>query len=162
MTTAGDFGHLQKGHGVAFGDVDDDGDQDVFEQLGGAVLTDTAHSVLFANPGNDNAWIELTLTGVRSNRSAIGARIVVTAGGPGGTRSYHRTVGSGGSFGAAPLRQHVGLGDARRVVSVEVRWPATGQAQVLTGLEPRHRYHLREGDAQARRVDRRPFALAGL
>jgi hypothetical protein len=160
VTTAGDFGHLQKGHGIAFGDVDDDGDQDVFEQLGGAVTTDTAHSVLFANPGNGNAWIELTLEGVQSNRRAIGARIAITVEGPGGTRSIHRTVGSGGSFGASPLRQAVGLGDARRILSVVVRWPG-GRPQTLTGLEPRHRYRVREGDDGARRVDRPAFRLAG-
>jgi hypothetical protein len=162
VTTAGDFGHLQKGHAIAFGDVDDDGDQDVFEQMGGAVTSDTSHSVLFANPGNGSAWVELTLEGVTSNRSAIGARVTVTAEGPSGRRSVHRTVGSGGSFGASPLRQHVGLGDARRILSVEVRWPATGQTQTVTGVEPRHRYHVREGDGRARRVDRPAFKLAGL
>ena len=36
VTTAGGFGHLQKGHGVVFADLDNDGDQDVFEQIGGA------------------------------------------------------------------------------------------------------------------------------
>ena len=162
VTTAGDFGHLQKGHGIAFGDVDDDGDQDVFEQMGGAVTTDTSHSVLFANPGNGNAWIELTLEGAQSNRSAVGARITVTVEGPNGRRSIHRTVGSGGSFGASPLRQHIGLGDARSVVSVEVRWPSTGRTQVLSGLESRHRYRAREGDGNTRQVDRPAFKLAGL
>ena len=162
MTTAGDFGHLQKGHGIAFGDVDDDGDQDVFEQMGGAVTTDTSHSVLFANPGNGNAWIELTLEGAQSNRSAIGARIAVTVEGPSGRRAVHRTVGSGGSFGASPLRQHIGLGDARRILSIELRWPATGKSQTLTGVEPRHRYRVREGDERARKVDRPAFKVAGL
>jgi hypothetical protein len=154
VTTAGDFGHLQKGHGIAFGDIDDDGDQDVFEQMGGAVTTDTAHSVLFANPGNGNAWVELTLEGVRSNRSAIGARIAVTVEGPSGRRLIHHTVGSGGSFGASPLRQHIGLGDARRVVSVEVAWPATGPKQAMSGLEARHRYRAVEGEIRLRSADR--------
>ena len=36
VTTAGGFGHLQKGHGIAFADFDNDGDQDVFAELGGA------------------------------------------------------------------------------------------------------------------------------
>ena len=35
VTSAGGFGNIQKGHGVAFADLDNDGDQDVFEQLGG-------------------------------------------------------------------------------------------------------------------------------
>ena len=78
VTTAVDAGHLQKGHGIAFGDVDDDGDQDVFEEMGGAVLTDRARSALYRNPGNANAFVGLELEGVRANRSALGARVAVT------------------------------------------------------------------------------------
>ena len=51
VTTAGNFGHLQKGHAIAFGDVDNDGDQDVFEEMGGAFLADKAYSTLYLNPG---------------------------------------------------------------------------------------------------------------
>ena len=36
VTTSGGFGHLQKGHAVAFGDIDNDGNLDVFEVIGGA------------------------------------------------------------------------------------------------------------------------------
>ena len=42
VTYAGGFGHLQKGHGIAFGDVDHDGDQDVFEQMGGGYPGDAS------------------------------------------------------------------------------------------------------------------------
>jgi hypothetical protein len=150
VTTAGDFGHLQKGHAICFGDYDDDGDQDVFEQMGGAYTADTAHSVLFANPGNANAWVALTLEGVRSNRSAIGARIHVTVEGDEGRRSLYRTVSSGGSFGASPLRQEIGLGAAKRIVAVDVSWPATGQTQRFEGLQLRRRYRIREGRGEAR------------
>ena len=97
VTTAGGFGHLQKGHGVAFGDIDNDGDQDIFAQMGGAYRGDKAYSALFENPGNANHWVTLELEGVRSNRSAIGARIEVRRrrrrAGP---RAIHRAVGSGG------------------------------------------------------------------
>ena len=78
VTTAGNFGHLQKGHAIAFGDVDNDGDQDVFAEMGGAFAADEACSALYENPGNANPWLGLELEGVRSNRSAIGARIKVT------------------------------------------------------------------------------------
>jgi hypothetical protein len=143
VTTAGDFGHLQKGHAVAFGDVNNDGDQDVFEEMGGAFLADKAKSALYLNPGAAGAWLALELEGVRSNRKAIGARIRVVVGPDG--RSIYRTVGSGGSFGASPLRQEIGLGTATSVERVEVTWPVTGLTQTLEGLQVRHRYHVREG-----------------
>jgi hypothetical protein len=154
VTTAGNFGHLQKGHAVCFGDVDDDGDQDVFEQMGGAYLADKARSALYRNPGNANAWLGLRLEGVRSNRAAVGARLEVHFETPSGRRVLHRSVGSGGSFGASPLRLELGLGDARGAVELEVFWPATGERQRFAGLELRRRYQVREGDAQAREVAR--------
>jgi hypothetical protein len=70
---------------------------------------------------------------VRSNRAAIGARIKVDVEAKGGRRSIFRTVSSGGSFGGSPLRQQIGLGDATRIASVEILWPATGQTQRLAG-----------------------------
>jgi len=145
VTTAGNFGHLQKGHAIAFGDVDGDGDQDVFAQMGGAYLADKAYSTLYQNPGTDNGWVGLELEGVRSNRKAIGARIAVTVEtAEGEPRTFHRTVSTGGSFGGSPLRQHVGLGGAKRIVSVEILWPATGATQTLTGIEPGRWHHVRE------------------
>jgi hypothetical protein len=152
VTTAGNFGHLQKGHGIAFGDVDGDGDQDVFAQMGGAFADDKAYSTLYRNPGSANRWVELELEGVKSNRGAVGARIKVTVDTPRGPRVLYRTVGSGGSFGGSPLRQHVGLGDARRIAALEVSWPATGQTQRLPGVEMARRYRIREGTSAATRV----------
>jgi hypothetical protein len=152
VTTAGNFGHLQKGHGIAFGDVDGDGDQDVFEQMGGAFADDKAYSALYRNPGNTNRWVLFELEGVKSNRGAIGARIKVTVDTPRGPRALYRTVTSGGSFGGSPLRQHVGLGDARRITALEVSWPATGQTQRLPGVEMGRRYRIREGASAATAV----------
>jgi hypothetical protein len=149
VTTAGNFGHLQKGHAVCFGDVDDDGDQDVFEEMGGALLADKARSMLYANPGSANAWLSLELEGVQSNRRAMGARIKVVLGTGSETRALYRTVGSGGSFGASPLRQEIGLGPAAAIARVEISWPVTGETQTIEGLQPRHRYHVREGEARA-------------
>jgi hypothetical protein len=153
VTTAGNFGHLQKGHAVCFGDIDNDGDQDVFEEMGGAYLADKARSTLFENPGNENGWLGLELEGVRSNRRAMGARIKVVVGGGPGPRFIYRTVGSGGSFGASPLRQEIGLGAASRVERVEVFWPATGEIQKIEGLQPRRRYRIREGSPEANEVE---------
>ena len=53
------------------------------------------------------------------------------------------------SFGASPLRQEIGLGAAAATVRVEITWPATGEVQKIDGLQPRHRYRIREGEARA-------------
>jgi hypothetical protein len=161
VTTAGNFGHLQKGHGIAFGDIDNDGDQDVFEEMGGAYLTDKARSALYQNPGSENVWIVLELEGVRTNRRALGARIKVSFETKAGGRSVYRTVSSGGSFGASPLRQEIGLADATRITGVEVTWPVSGEVQKFSGLEPRRRYRIREGSPEAQPVDLPHFVLGG-
>ena len=129
VTMGGGFGHLQKGHSVAFSDLDNDGDQDIFEQMGGAFPGDPFSDALYENPGFGNHWITVKLIGVESNRSAIGARIRVQILEDGKTRSIYRNVDSGGSFGNNPLRQTVGLGKATKIQMLEVFWPKTGLTQ---------------------------------
>jgi len=135
VTSAGGFGHLQKGHGVAFGDLDGDGDQDVFIELGGAFPGDAFRNALFENPGNENHWIVVELAGTRSNRSAIGAQIRCAITEEGQERSIYRHVNSGGSFGANPLRQSIGLGRARKVDVLEIYWPTSELVQVVRDVE---------------------------
>jgi len=147
VTSSGGFGNLQKGHAIAFADLNNDGEQDIVSVIGGAAEADTGHSQIFANPGHGNNWLKLQLEGVQTNRAAIGARIKVVVQNEDGERAIHRTVGSGGSFGASPLRQEIGLGSARVIKRVEVFWPVTGLTQVVTGLEINRFYRIREGDA---------------
>lgn len=125
VTFEGGFGHLQKGHGIAFGDIDNDGDQDIYCVMGGAFEGDIYRNVLFENPGNNNNWIRLKLHGTQANRSAIGARIKLSVSYmDGSSREIHNTVTTGGSFGSSPLQQEIGLGKAvRKINTVEVRWP---------------------------------------
>ena len=81
ITASAGTGHLQKGHGVAFGDWDRNGTLDLFVESGGAIPGDRYHNVLFQNPGQGNNWLNVKLVGKKTNRSAIGVRItVVTAG----------------------------------------------------------------------------------
>jgi hypothetical protein len=145
VTTAGNFGHLQKGHAIAWADVDNDGDQDIFEEMGGAYQADRAYSALYENPGTPHGWISLELEGSAANRSAIGARLKVTLRTPRGPRIVYRTVSTGGSFGSSTLRQEIGVGDATGITSIEVRWPGSGRVQLVRGLEIGRRYHVREG-----------------
>ncbi|HTD66372.1 MAG TPA: CRTAC1 family protein, partial [Candidatus Limnocylindria bacterium] len=144
ITTSGGFGNLQKGHGISFADLDNDGDQDVHEDMGGAFSSDVYPNVLFLNTGHGNRWLKLQLVGVKANRSAIGARIKVSIKRPHGERVIYRTVNSGGSFGCNPLRQEIGLGDAASITSVEIRWPGSGTVQSLNGLELDRCYRIRE------------------
>lgn len=134
VTASGGFGHLQKGHGVAFADIDNDGDQDIYHQLGGFYPGDRFHNVLFQNPGHGNHFLKIKLVGSRSNRSGIGARIKVTFTTAEGLREVHRAVGSVSSFGSLPLRQEIGLGQAHRVDLVEVIWPTTGTHQAFSDV----------------------------
>ncbi len=145
VTTAGGFGHLQKGHGVAFADLDRDGDQDVFLQVGGAYPGDAFGNALFENPGSENHWIAIQAVGTRSVRSAVGARIRCDVREDGVARSIFRHVASGGSFGCNPLRQHVGLGRAKRIDRLEVHWPATGVTQVFSDVPADRHLRVVEG-----------------
>lgn len=159
ITTSAGFGNLQKGHGVAFADLDQDGDQDVYVVLGGAYPVDRYPNALYLNPGHGAHWIELRCEGVRANRAAIGARIAITSLTPSGRRTVWRTVGSGGSFGASPLRQQVGLGEATSIQEVSIRWPGSGLPQRFTGLSLNRVYLLREGEPQPQQVASAPVLV---
>jgi hypothetical protein len=149
VTTAGGFGHIQKGHGIAFADLDNDGDQDVYADLGGFLVSDVAHNALFENPGFGNHWLTLGLDGARSNRSAIGARVRVDIESPDGPRSVHRVVNTGGSFGSGPLRREIGLGRAQKVRQLVITWPTTGRTDTYQDVPLDRVVTIREGDSRA-------------
>ncbi len=160
VTSSGGFGSLQKGHGISFGDLDNDGDQDIHQVLGAAFEGDVYENVLLENPGHGNHWLTLYLEGVRSNRDAIGARLRVRVDSESaGERDVYVTVGTGGSFGSSPLRQEIGLGDAVAIALVEVTWPATGIVQVFESLELDRAYRLRESVLLATEVALSRFDL---
>jgi hypothetical protein len=135
VTASSGTGELHKGHGIAFADLDQDGDDEIVAEIGGATPGDSHPLRVFENPGHGNDWINLRLVGARSNRAAVGARIKVTVENEGGgVRAIHRAVGSVGSFGASPLEQHIGLGQAARIVEIDIWWPASGTRQRFGGL----------------------------
>jgi hypothetical protein len=160
ITTSGGFGHLQKGHAVAFADLDEDGDQDIYQVMGGAFSGDTYRNVLYENPGHGNRWVKLRLEGVRANRAAMGTRIAVTTSGPEGRQVQHRVVGSGGSFGASPLRQEIGLGRAERIERIEIRWPANATPQVILDPPMEALLQIREGTSEIGVTHLKPFRFA--
>ena len=90
--------------------------------------------LLFRNEGGSRAgnWLTLQLTGTRSNRTAIGARIELVAGG----QSQLRELRTDGSFLAAhDPRVHFGLGAAKKVDEIRIRWPS-GTRQRLRDVSP--------------------------
>lgn len=154
VTTAGGFGNVQKGHAVSFADFDNDGDQDVFEVMGGAYEGDLYQNVLYENPGNKNRWLRLYPEGVQSNRGAVGGRVRVRVlDEDGTTRDVHHLIGSGGSFGANPLSPQLGLGRATELEFVEITWPATQEVQRWRGLSFDRAYRLRERETVASEVE---------
>jgi hypothetical protein len=122
ITHSSGMAHLQKGHGIAFGDLDNDGDQDIYTTLGGAVEGDNAHNALFANPNHVNHWITLQLQGKKGARDAQNSKVKITVSTAAGSQSYYHVVGSGGSFGANSIQLEAGLGKATKIESIEVSW----------------------------------------
>jgi hypothetical protein len=163
ITASSGTGELHKGHAVAFADIDFDGDEDILTVIGGAAPGDSHAFRLFENPGHGNDWISVRLRGETANRSAIGARIKVTATSDGhGMRSIYRTVGSGGSFGASPLEQHIGLGRSARIVSLEILWPGkTTTPQTLLNVDKNQAIEIKELARDYTRLPRRPYRLGG-
>jgi hypothetical protein len=162
VTTSSGTGDWHKGHGVAFADLDNHGDEDIIFEVGGATPGDSHALRVFENPGHGNDWISLKLIGVKTNRAAIGARIKLTVENEGkGTRSIYRTVGSGGSFGASPLQQHVGLGKDARIVDLEIWWPTSNTRQHFHNLEKNQFLEIKEFAQDYAKLDRKPYRLGG-
>ena len=162
VTLSSRMGNLQKGHGVAFVDLDNDGDQDVFEQMGGAFPGDGYYDALYENPGFGNHWISIQLVGVRSNRSAIGARIRIEVQDVGRKRVFYRHVNSGGSFGGNPLRQTIGLGGATRIDVLEVHWPTSDTTQTFLSVAVDRGIRIVEGEKdytqlELEKIELRPY-----
>jgi hypothetical protein len=155
ITLESGLGHLQKGHGIAFADFDNDGDQDIYSQLGGTFPGDSYFNALFANPGGANHFLYLKLS---SSRPALGARIKVELDTPGGPAEVHRAVGFVGSFGYTPYRQEIGLGQARAIRAIEVRWPS-GSVQRFTAPPMDSYLELVENEPAARVLDMVSFRV---
>jgi hypothetical protein len=163
ITNATGTGDWHKGHGVAFADLTNRGFEDIVAVIGGATPGDAHAMRVFENPGNDNDWITLKLVGVKTNRAAIGARIKVTVQNDGGpARSIFRTVGSGGSFGASPLQQHIGLGKNARIVAIEIWWPTSNTRQHFANVGKNQFLQIREFSPKYVKLERQPYRLGGM
>ncbi|HKD10154.1 MAG TPA: CRTAC1 family protein [Bryobacteraceae bacterium] len=121
--------------GLAFADYDNDG---LVEAL--VNNQNEPPSLLHLSNRPPNHWIALKLEGVKSNRSAIGAKVKVTA----GNLVQTAEVRSGGSYlSQSDLRLHFGLGNARAVDKIEITWPG-GHLQNLTSQTADKTFLIRE------------------
>ena len=105
----------------------------------------------------------MKLVGVRTNRSAIGARLHLTvenAGKP--PRSIYRTVGSGGSFGASPLQQHIGLGKSAKIGNLEIWWPASNTRQNFSNVGTNQFIEVKEFAESYTTLERRPVRMGSV
>lgn len=150
VTTSSRTGNLQKGHGVAFADFRNTGIQDIFVEMGGAFKGDSYTSSLYVNPGqSNNNWISLKLEGVKANKAAIGSRIKVTFAENGVRRSVYKDVNSGGSFGSSPLQQDIGIGQAKTIDEIEIKWAGSQTVQRFKNVKHNQFLHITEGNNQA-------------
>ncbi|HIA36563.1 MAG TPA: CRTAC1 family protein [Flavobacteriales bacterium] len=159
ITTSGGFGHLQKGHGIAFSDLDNDGDQDVYAVLGGAYSGDVFQNALFENPGHKNNWLTIKLVGDQSNKPALGTRIKLILQGEEGIREIHRTVTTGGSFGCSSMQVEIGLGKAEKVIEIVVFWPASGIKQTFQDIPVNRFILIAENKNQIIELDRKKISF---
>jgi hypothetical protein len=129
------------GRGCAFGDLDNDGDIDVVMNV-----LDGPPAVLRNDRVNKNGWLIVRCVGTKSNRSAIGARVSITAEG----RTQIAEVMSGGSYYSHnDLRLHFGLGSAKAVDALTVAWPS-GIVDRLEGVQTNRILTVKEGSAPLR------------
>ncbi len=133
-------GSPQNSRGVAFGDVDNDGDVDI------VISNSDGPARLFLNrPDPRRSWLSVKLTGTRSNRDAAGARVALLRD---GRRPVWGRVARDGSYAAASdPRVHFGLGDWDAPVDVAVIWPS-GDREVWRDVATKRFVDLTEGDGE--------------
>jgi hypothetical protein len=122
--------------GLAAGDLDNDGRVDL------VLIAQDGPLAYFHNRTEGGRSITLRLEGTKSNRDAVVALVVATAG---GRKQVIPRLGGGSFQSAADPRVHLGLGSADRVEELEIRWPS-GRVDRHRDL-PAGRYLLREGES---------------
>jgi len=134
------FASVRPSRGLAIGDIDGDGRPEIL------IVNMNDRPALLKNVGPRQNAIAIQLTGTRSNRSAIGARCTIEAGG----RKQMADVVSGGSYySQSALTLYFGVGKAERIDRLEVRWPDGGK-QVWPALGVNRMLHITEGSDTVR------------
>lgn len=140
-TAALGLGNIGKGHGVTFGDIDTDGDVDIYVPVGGAFIGDQWHNLFYRNSGTGNNYLTLKLVGVKSNRDGIGAKVTLRM----GDDIIYREVSGGCGFGSTnSLSLEIGLGRHTKVDTLEIIWPS-GQVDTYRNLSVNQKLVVTEG-----------------
>ncbi|MEM1214104.1 MAG: FG-GAP-like repeat-containing protein [Bacteroidota bacterium] len=116
--------------GMAYSDVDNDGDLDILSVVLNVPMNSTGYATLLYknNEGNQNNWLQVELEGVEANRDGIGSKVIAYANG----EALLREVDGGSSHAShVSTRLHFGLADASAVDSLQVIWPGGGRTQTL-------------------------------
>ena len=127
---------------ASFGDYDGDGFMDVLFGTGRKTIG------LYRNTGNNNHWLKVELSGVASNRSGIGARLIATSG---DLRQIREILGGLGYDQDEPMA-HFGLGSHTQVDRLEIRWPS-GQVDVLTDIPADQTIRVIEGGDEFHQIE---------
>lgn len=148
------LGHLQKGHGIAFGDVNRNGKVDAYVSLGGFYDKDNFENAFFINESeNNNSWIVLKLVGINANKSAIGARIKIkTLDFNGNEQVFFNEVNSGGSYGSSSLQVEMGLGEATLIKELQIKWPYKESTHYFYDIEPNNFYIVVEDNTELKKI----------
>jgi hypothetical protein len=146
-TFAAGLAYRGKSHGVNMADLFGDGRMSILVASGGQYPGDLlTTSVYYPNRLAGN-YVNVRLVGIRSNRSAIGAKISVQADG----RWQYREIFGGTNFGCLPFEQHFGLAAITALDAIEIRWPS-GLRQRFEGLPINTTFEFTEGQTGWRDV----------
>lgn len=147
------FNIMRSSRGAAFGDIDNDGDIDI-------VINNNNESanVLRNDGGNNRNWLNIKLTGTKSNRSGIGAFVKITA----GKLQQINEVRSGSSYlSQSDTRLHFGIGKEKVVDRIDIRWPS-GLTQAIKNVDANQFITITEGEDKVqidKRVKLRPSGI---
>jgi hypothetical protein len=137
-----------KFHGIAFADMDRDGDPDLIMNNGGVMLSDRWRDLVLENTTTGAHWVHLMFKGTESNRSAIGARVTVEV----GDKKLMQEVAAGQGFSSTNSPYLIfGLAEHDATGPITVRWPS-GTVQKIPPLAADQALVITEGSDTYRRV----------